>query len=238
VATRVLVVDDDPTVPNVVSAYLTKVGYSARLVADGITAAEVWQQWRPSAVVLDATLPGLSGLEVLDRMRTDDDSAAVIMLSARGEEAEDGLVGTEVCADDYMVKPFSPRELSLRMRALLRREERPAGEDLASTKLRSGPVELDTAARTAWLEGVEVALTDREFDLLAFLVGHPGKAFNKADLLRRVWGWDFGDTSTVRVHFRRLRAKIEADPSDPQLMLTVGRNGYRFFAEEAPVIEP
>jgi DNA-binding response OmpR family regulator len=226
----VLVVDDDPTVSNIVSAYLTKAGYEARMVADGLAAVEVWQQWRPSVVVLDVMLPGLSGLEVLRRMRAADDGAAVIMLSARGEE-EDRLVGLEVGADDYVVKPFSPRELTLRVQALLRREDRLAGLDLTPTKVSSGPVSLDTAARTAALDGVELSLTHREFDLLAFLVRHPGKSFTKAELLRRVWGWDFGDSSTVTVHVRRLREKIENDPSDPRLVLTVPRTGYRFASE-------
>jgi DNA-binding response OmpR family regulator len=226
----VLVVDDDPTVSNVVSAYLTKAGYDARMVADGLAAVEVWQQWRPAVVVLDVMLPGLSGLEVLRRMRAADDAAAVIMLSARGEE-DDRLVGLEVGADDYVVKPFSPRELTLRVQALLRREERLAGLDLTPTKVSSGPVSLDTAARTASLDGVELSLTHREFDLLAFLVRHPGKSFTKAELLRRVWGWDFGDSSTVTVHVRRLREKIENDPSDPRLVLTVPRTGYRFTSE-------
>jgi DNA-binding response OmpR family regulator len=230
VATRVLVVDDDSTVSNIVSAYLAKAGYDTRVVADGLAAVEVWQQWRPSVVVLDVMLPGLSGLEVLRRMRAADDGAAVIMLSARGEE-DDRLFGLEVGADDYVVKPFSPRELTLRVQALLRREERLAGLDLTPTKVSSGPVSLDTAARTASLDGVELSLTHREFDLLAFLVRHPGKSFTKAELLRRVWGWDFGDSSTVTVHVRRLREKIENDPSDPRLVLTVPRTGYRFASE-------
>lgn len=231
VATRVLIVDDDPTVSNVVSAYLTKAGYEARVVGDGLTAVEAWQQWRPSVVVLDVMLPGLSGLEVLRRMRAAADGAAVIMLSARGEE-EDRLVGLEFGADDYVVKPFSPREITLRVQALLRREERLAGHVLTPKKLACGPVMLDTGARTAFLDGEPLSLTHREFDLLAFLVGHPGEAFTKAELLRRVWGWDFGDSSTVTVHVRRLREKIEDDPSDPRLVLTVPRTGYRFAAEE------
>ncbi|ADB33465.1 two component transcriptional regulator, winged helix family [Kribbella flavida DSM 17836] len=229
-ATRVLVVDDDPTVSNVVSAYLTKAGYDARVVPDGVKAVEVWQQWKPSVVVLDVMLPGLSGLEVLRRLRSADDGAAVIMLSARGEE-EDRLVGLEVGADDYVVKPFSPRELVLRVQALLRREERLAGLDLTPTKLHAGPVVIDTAARTATLDGAELSLTHREFDLLAFLVAHAGKAYTKVELLRRVWGWDFGDSSTVIVHVRRLREKIEADPSDPKLVLTVPRTGYLFAGD-------
>jgi DNA-binding response OmpR family regulator len=229
--TRVLVVDDDPTVSGVVAAYLGKAGYDARVVDDGAAAVDVWQQWRPAVVVLDVMLPGLSGLEVLRRMRAAADGAAVIMLSARGEE-EDRLVGLEVGADDYVVKPFSPREVTLRVQALLRREERLAGQSLTPKRLAHGPVLVDTAARTAALDGEALALTHREFDLLAFLVGHPGEAFSKAELLRRVWGWDFGDASTVTVHVRRLREKIEADPSDPRLVLTVPRTGYRLATTE------
>lgn len=229
--TRVLVVDDDPTVSNVVSAYLTKAGYEAKVVADGVAAVETWQQWRPSVVVLDVMLPGLSGLEVLRRLRAAADSAAVIMLSARGDE-EDRLVGLEVGADDYVVKPFSPRELVLRVQALLRREERLGGQALAPTRLTHGPVVIDTAARIATIDGSPLSLTHREFDLFAFLVGHPGMAFSKAELLRRVWGWDFGDDSTVTVHIRRLREKVEVDPSDPRLVLTVPRTGYRFATSE------
>ncbi|HEY3558482.1 MAG TPA: response regulator transcription factor [Kribbella sp.] len=229
-ATRVLVVDDDPTVSNVVSAYLTKAGYEARVVADGASAVEVWQQWKPTVVVLDVMLPVLSGLEVLRRMRAADDGAAVIMLSARGEE-EDRLVGLEVGADDYVVKPFSPRELTLRVQAMVRREERLAGLDLTPTKLSAGPVIVDTAARRAYLNGDELSLTHREFDLLAYLLAHAGKAYTKVELLRRVWGWDFGDSSTVIVHVRRLREKLEVDPSDPKLVLTVPRTGYMFSGD-------
>jgi DNA-binding response OmpR family regulator len=174
--------------------------------------------------------PGLSGLVVLRGRRAADDGAAVIMLSARGEE-EDRLVGLEVGADDYVVKPFSPRELVLRVQAMLRREERLAGQDLTPTKLSAGPVLIDTASRRAYLDSAELSLTHREFDLLAFLVSHAGKAYTKAELLRRVWGWDFGDSSTVTVHVRRLREKIENDPSDPKLVLTVPRTGYRFAGD-------
>jgi DNA-binding response OmpR family regulator len=119
----------------------------------------------------------------------------------------------------------------LRVQAMLRREERLGGLDLTPTKLSAGPISVDTAARTAFLDDAELSLTHREFDLLAFLVSHPGKAYTKAELLRRVWGWDFGDSSTVTVHVRRLREKIELDPSDPRLVLTVPRTGYRFAGE-------
>ena len=177
-------------------------------------------------VILDIMLPGLSGLELLRRRRRLGDHAAIVMLSARGEE-EDRLVGLETGADDYVVKPFSPRELVLRVEALLRRAERLGNPPLLSSTITVGPLTIDTAAREAQLNGEPLSLTTREFDLLAFLAGHAGQTFSKEELLRRVWGWDFGDTSTVTVHVRRLREKVEADPSDPRLVLTVGRAGYR-----------
>jgi DNA-binding response OmpR family regulator len=185
---------------------------------------------------LDIMLPGLSGLELLRRRRRSGDHACVIMLSARGEE-EDRLVGLETGADDYVVKPFSPREVVLRVEALLRRTERLAGTPLLNSTLTLGPVTIDSAAREARRSGRPLALTMREFDLLAFLVSHPGQTFSKEELLRRVWGWDFGDTSTVTVHVRRLREKLERDPSDPTLVLTVGRFGYRMAREDELVGE-
>jgi DNA-binding response OmpR family regulator len=148
------------------------------------------------------------------------------MLSARGEE-EDRLVGLETGADDYVVKPFSPREVVLRVEALLRRTERLGGAQLVNSRIEVGELVIDSAAREARYQGRLLALTMREFDLLAFLAGRAGQTSSKEELLRRVWGWDFGDTSTVTVHVRRLREKIETDPSDPRLVLTVGRSGYR-----------
>ncbi len=225
-AARVLVVEDDVTVAEVLIAYLSRAGYQLDWAQNGTDAAQLWQRTSPDVVILDIMLPGLSGLEVLRRRRRAGDHAAVIVLSARGEE-EDRLVGLETGADDYVVKPFSPRELVLRVEALLRRAELLAGTPLLTSTITLGPVEIDSAARQASVEGRVLPLTMREFDLLAFLAGHPGQTFSKEELLRRVWGWDFGDTSTVTVHVRRLREKLERDPSDPMLVLTVGRSGYR-----------
>jgi len=235
----VLVVEDDPTMAEVLLAYLTKAGYVVDWSKDGVEAVHVWQRTSPDVVILDIMLPGLSGLEVLRRRRHSGDSAAVIMLSARGEE-EDRLVGLETGADDYVVKPFSPREVVLRVTALLRRTERLAGIAVLSQVIDIGELRIDFAARTAHLTRSErlsepdreLKLTTREFDLLAFLTAHPGQTFSKEQLLRRVWGWDFGDTSTVTVHVRRLREKLERDPSDPQIVLTVGRAGYRLARED------
>lgn len=220
----------------VLQAYLKRAGYTVVWVADGSEALHVWQRDSPHVVILDIMLPGLSGLEVLRRQRRNGDDAAVIVLSARGEE-EDRLVGLETGADDYVVKPFSPREVVLRVEALLRRTERlaaasPAEGSLLSTQIVIGSLHLDGAARTASVDDRPLSLTTREFDLLAFLAGHAGQTFSKEELLRRVWGWDFGDTSTVTVHVRRLREKVEVDPSDPRLVVTVGRSGYRVVRSE------
>jgi DNA-binding response OmpR family regulator len=230
---RVLVVEDDRTVSGVVEAYLVKAGLEPRVVADGSVALGVWQQWKPNLVVLDLMLPGLSGLDLLRRMRADADPTPVVVLSARGDE-EDRIVGLEVGADDYLVKPFSPRELVLRIQGLLRRDEQLKGANLLPRKVVHGPLSVDTGARVATLDGAVVGLAPREFDLLAFLITHPGEAFGKRDLLRRVWGWDFGDDSTVMVHVRRLREKVEADPSEPRLILTVRGLGYRFADASVP----
>ncbi len=227
---RILVVEDDVMMAEVLLAYLSRAGYEAAWCVDGAEAVHQWQRYAPEVVILDIMLPGLSGLELLRRRRHSGDHAAVIILSARGEE-EDRLVGFETGADDYVVKPFSPRELVLRVEALLRRTERLAGAQLLNRIVQVGNLTVDSAARTATRQGDSLALTTREFDLLAFLASHPGETFGKEELLRRVWGWDFGDTSTVTVHVRRLREKIEVDPSDPQVVLTMGRSGYRIARE-------
>jgi DNA-binding response OmpR family regulator len=229
-AARVLVVEDDATMAEVLRAYLTRAGYQVEWSGDGSEAVQLWQRISPDVVILDIMLPGLSGLELLRRRRRSGDDACVIMLSARGEE-EDRLVGLETGADDYVVKPFSPREVVLRVEALLRRTERLAGTPLLNSIVTLGPVTIDSAAHEGRLSGRPLALTMREFDLLAFLASHAGQTFSKEELLRRVWGWDFGDSYTVTVHVRRLREKIELDPSDPRLVLTVPRTGYRFTGE-------
>jgi DNA-binding response OmpR family regulator len=149
------------------------------------------------------------------------------MLTARGEE-EDRIAGLEVGADDYVVKPFSPRELALRVRSVLRRTEQRTAPDSAATLLVDGDLRVDTGARTVTLDGAEVALTTREFDLLSFVMAHPGKALRREDLMREVWGWEFGDQSTVTVHVRRVREKIEADPAEPTRLVTVWGVGYRW----------
>jgi DNA-binding response OmpR family regulator len=210
-AARILVVEDDRVIAEVLTSYLGQAGHQVEWCADGTQAATIWVRRPPDLVILDLMLPGLSGLELLRRHRRSAHPAPVIVLSARGEE-EDRLIGFETGADDYVVKPFSPREIVLRVEALLRRSER---------------LTIDMAAREVHAGSRSLSLTMREFDLLTFLAQHRGQTFSKSELLRRVWGWDFGDTSTVTVHVRRLREKIEADPSSPALLLTVGRAGYR-----------
>jgi DNA-binding response OmpR family regulator len=224
-------VEDDKTMAEVLIAYLDRAGYRTQWTADGAQALTMWQRTAPDVVILDIMLPGLSGLEVLRRRRRGGDGTAVIMLSARGEE-EDRLVGLEMGADDYVVKPFSPREVVLRVEALLRRTERLAGSSLVNQVITIGPVRIDLAGHVARVDGRALTLTTREFDLLAFLAAHPGQTYSKEELMRRVWGWEFGDTSTVTVHVRRLREKVERDPSDPRLVLTVGRAGYRMARDD------
>ncbi|MEU9167392.1 response regulator transcription factor [Streptomyces sp. NPDC048420] len=224
---RVLVVDDDPTVAEVVSGYLDRAGYAVDRAADGPDALARAAAHRPDLVVLDLMLPGMDGLEVCRRMRGHG-PVPVIMLTARGDE-DDRILGLEVGADDYVTKPFSPRELVLRVESVLRRT-RPAQP---SGHLSAAGLSVDQAARRALKDGIELALTIREFDLLTFFLRHPGRVFSREDLMREVWGWDFGDLSTVTVHVRRLRGKVEDDPARPRLIQTVWGVGYRFDGPEA-----
>ena len=230
---RILVVEDDLTVAEVVLDYLRHAGLEPRHAADGLTAMEIAAGWRPDLVILDLMLPGVSGLEVCRRLREAQDDQVplpVIMLTALGEES-DRVAGLESGADDYVTKPFSPRELTLRVQAVLRRA-RAAGTAAAATPqpVRSGRLEVDVAARRARCEGRELDLTVREFDLLAFLVCHPGRAFTRAELLEHVWGWSFGDLSTITVYVRRLRDKVELEPASPAQLQTVWGVGYRWEA--------
>ncbi|MER5729019.1 response regulator transcription factor [Streptomyces sp. NPDC002138] len=236
---RILVVDDDPTVAEVVTGYLHRAGYAVEQAADGPAALARAERNRPDLVVLDLMLPGIDGLEVCRRLRATG-PVPVIMLTARGDEDE-RIAGLEVGADDYVTKPFSPRELVLRVTSVLRRSraaERPAGPAAAAAApvvLAGAGLALDPATHRATKNGAALALTLREFDLLAHFLRYPGRAIGREDLMREVWGWDFGDLSTVTVHVRRLRAKIEDDPGSPRLIQTVWGVGYRFDAgqEEA-----
>jgi DNA-binding response OmpR family regulator len=222
----VLVVDDEPTVRRVVATYLRNEGHPTLEAADGIGALELIDRERPGLVVLDLMLPGIDGLEVCRRLREAGD-VPVIMLTALGSET-DRVVGLERGADDYVTKPFSPRELVLRVDSVLRRldrRDRPAEERVVD-----GDLVVDPQQHLATLGGRRLALTTREFDLLRFLVAHPGTAYSRDDLLQQVWGWSFGDQSTVTVHVRRLREKVEADPTRPVRLCTVWGVGYRWEA--------
>jgi DNA-binding response OmpR family regulator len=221
---RVLVVDDDPTVSDVVRRYLERAGLAVALAADGPAALATFDAQRPDLVVLDLMLPGIDGLEVCRRMRSRDGDVPVVMLTALGEEA-DRVTGLELGADDYVTKPFSPRELVLRVQSVLRRSVRPAA---GPETLADGDLTVDVARRIARRAGVELALTVREFDLLVFLLRNQGRAFTREQLLEAVWGWTFGDQSTVTVHVRRLREKVEEDPADPRRIVTVWGVGYRY----------
>ncbi|MFE6050041.1 response regulator transcription factor [Kitasatospora sp. NPDC056446] len=229
-AGRILVIDDDPTVAEVVVGYLTRAGHHVDHAADGRQGLDLARAHRPDLVVLDLMLPGIDGLEVLRRLRDRDTGAQlpVVMLTARGDEA-DRVLGLELGADDYVTKPFSPRELVLRVQSVLRRSRvGPAAASTAAGPVRSGDITLDGPARRAHRSGRELALTAREFDLLAFLLRHPGTVFSRQELMARVWGWDFGDLSTVTVHVRRLREKVEDDPAAPRMINTVWGVGYRY----------
>nr|WP_312858241.1 response regulator transcription factor [Pseudonocardia pini] len=222
---HVLVVDDDETVRDVVGRYLGAAGHEVELVGDGPGALRAARATPPDVLVLDLMLPGLSGLEVCRALRAEGD-LPIVMLTALGEE-DDRLLGLELGADDYVTKPFSPRELVLRIGSILRR----AGAPVSSPVLVDGSLRVDPAAREATLNGGALALTTREFDLLAFLLGHPGQAFTREELLSQVWGWEFGDRSTVTVHVRRLREKVEADPTAPRRIATIWGTGYRYDRE-------
>jgi DNA-binding response OmpR family regulator len=221
----VLVVDDDVLVRDVVGRYLSRAGYHVTLVGDGHEAMRAAEVDPPDLVVLDLMLPGLPGLEVCRRLRAAS-SVPVVMLTALGEE-EDRILGLETGADDYITKPFSPRELVLRVSSVLRRARAPQPVTALPPITDDGLV-VDIASRRALLGGQQLALTVREFDLLAFFIRHPGRAFTRSDLLEQVWGWTFGDHSTVTVHVRRLREKVEADPTAPRRIATVWGVGYRY----------
>jgi len=221
---RVLVVDDDHTVREVVVSYLRAHAHDVTEAADGETALRLYREDPADLVVLDLMLPGIDGLETCRRLRETRD-VPVIMLTALGGEA-DRVVGLENGADDYVTKPFSPRELVLRVDSVLRR----AGERAspATGTLTDGDLVVDLDRHEVRLAERTLSLTVREFDLLAFLVARPGIAFTREELLQHVWGWSFGDQSTVTVHVRRLREKVEADPTRPSHLVTVWGVGYRW----------
>ncbi|UTI66834.1 response regulator transcription factor [Paraconexibacter antarcticus] len=224
----VLVVDDEPTIGEVVARYLERAGYETHIALDGTSAVATNARVRPDLIVLDLMLPGIDGLEVMRRVReARERRPAIILLTAKGEEA-DRITGLRLGADDYVVKPFSPAELVARVDAVLRRIDTVPAHEPA---LELDGLTIDPAGRRVHVAGEEAQLTQREFDLLLFLARHPGQAFTRDQLMDHVWQYSFySDTSTVTVHIRRLRTKLEADPERPRWIETVWGVGYRFAA--------
>ncbi len=223
----ILVVDDEPAIAEVLSLYLTRDGFTVRTASSGTDAWEAIQSWRPAAVVLDVGLPGMDGIEVCRRMRTAGDWTPVLFCTARDDEV-DRVLGLEMGADDYITKPFSPREVVARVKVALR-HARGAGD--ATDALRMGPISVDRAARRITVSGDPIDATATEFDLLVFLMEHPGHVFTRDQLLERVWGYSAAvGTRTVDVHIAQLRAKLgEASP-----LRTVRGVGYSAEGEPAP----
>ena len=229
---RILVVDEDPNVSDVVRRYLAREGYEVESVADGTVALERALASPPDLLVLDLMIPGIDGLEVCRRLRALA-PVPVIMLTAKGDET-DRIIGLELGADDYIAKPFSPRELTARVKAVLRRARGPlAAAPTGPHELRAGSLVVNVPAHEVRRDDRVVSLTAREFELLVFLMRNTGRVFHREELLERVWGYTYGDTSTVTVHVRRLREKIERDPAEPEHVVTVWGVGYRFEAPAA-----
>ena len=226
VVAKILVVDDEPNIREVVGLYLKRDGHEVVSAADGEEALEVFERSRPDLVVLDLMLPRLGGLEVCRRMQSER-RVPLIMLTARGEE-EERIVGLGLGADDYVVKPFSPRELAARVAAVLRRAEA-APEGTGEKVLVFDGLRIDPNRREVLVRGEPATLTAREFDLLHHMASHPGRVYTRDHLMETVWGYDFSaDTSTVTVHVRRLREKVEPDPAHPRFLQTVWGVGYKF----------
>jgi two-component system OmpR family response regulator len=223
---KILVVEDDRTLLEVLEYNLVKEGYNVVTATDGAQALEVARSQKPDLVILDIMLPELNGLEVCRILRKDM-TMPILILTAKGEEI-DKIVGLEVGADDYMTKPFSMRELLARVRAMLRRARMTGLESAEEGVVNIGNIAIDTSRRRATLNGVMLDLTQKEFDLLAFLARNRGLVFNREQLLERVWGYDYaGGTRTVDVHVRWLREKIEENPAKPNRLITVRGVGYK-----------
>jgi DNA-binding response OmpR family regulator len=230
ISPTILVVDDEQSISEAVSLYLTRSGYEVKVVHDGRAALQALTQQKPDLVVLDLMLPGIDGWEITRRLRAEGNTP-IIMLTARKEES-DRILGLEMGADDYVVKPFSPQELVSRVRAVLRRAQgatAPAPTPTQERALVFGKLQIDPVTRLVAVNGAEIMLTAKEFDLLWFLARHPRQVFNRDQLLDQVWGeTTYIDPSTVTVHVRRVREKIEADSSNPEHIHTVWGVGYKF----------
>ncbi len=223
---HILVVDDEPQVLEVLKLYLTRDGFRVTTAVDGQAALSTFEERSPDLVVLDLMLPKIDGLEVFKRLRAKR-TVPIIMLTAKGDEL-DRVLGLELGADDYIVKPFSPREVVARVKNVLRRAS-PEILDGADKPITHGELHIDPRTRVVQARGRPVELTSKEFELLYFLAQHPSQVFTRAQLLDKVWGYEFfGDASTVTVHIRRLREKIEAKPAEPRYLSTVWGVGYKF----------
>ncbi|MGB3351234.1 response regulator transcription factor [Mycolicibacterium hippocampi] len=227
--TRVLIADDDDVVRDVVRRYLERDGLDVSIAHDGNEALRLLGSQRIDVAVLDVMMPGPDGLSLCRSLRRGGDyTVPVILLTALGEE-EDRIAGLEAGADDYLTKPFSPRELALRVRSVLRRSPTPGG--VLPIDVNSGELTVSTASRTVTVAGRPVNLTNREFDLLLFFLTHTDTVFTREDLLRQVWRWDFGDLSTVTVHVKRLRSKL----GERHRVQTVWGRGYMWTSDHAAV---
>jgi DNA-binding response OmpR family regulator len=224
---RVMVVEDDATVRTVVADHLRSAGCDVTQHADGLSALEAATRSMPDLLILDRMIPGISGDELCRQLRVFSD-APIIMLTALGS-VDDRIDGLEHGADDYLTKPFSLRELQLRVNAQLRRSANSAN---ALLEITAGRFRVDPTHRRVWISGSEVALTAREYELFLYLVRNPDRVISREEILREVWQWGFGDASTVTVHVRRLREKIEADPRIPCFLKTEWGAGYRLIVEE------
>ena len=228
---RILVVDDEPNIREVVELYLRREGFEVEVTADGAAALTAIERKIPDLIVLDLMLPAVDGMQITRVLRQGDYDIPIIMLTAKGDES-DRIAGLEVGADDYVTKPFSPKELVARVKAVLRRGAKPLVDPQAHPLTR-GEITINPSTRQVWVRGgQEAVLTAKEFDLLWFLMNHPNQVFTRDQLLDNVWGYDFfGDASTVTVHVRRLREKVEQDATKPEYILTVWGVGYKFAAD-------
>ena len=228
---KILVVDDEPSISEVVKLYLVREGFDATVVDDGLAALNLLESDPPDLLILDVMLPGVDGYEITRQVRATS-SIPIILLTARRDEI-DRILGLELGADDYVVKPFSPRELVSRVKAVLRRTQQAPALPGGEHPVTCGNIHIDPRTRQATVAGKEIPLTVKEFDLLWMFTSNPNQVFNRDQLLDQVWGVsEFIDASTVTVHVRRLREKIEQDPSSPQHIITVWGVGYRFETGE------
>ncbi|MBN1220906.1 MAG: response regulator transcription factor [Anaerolineae bacterium] len=229
---RILVVDDEPNIREVVELYLRREGFEVEVTADGEAALAAIDRKIPDLIVLDLMLPQVDGLQITRILRQGEVDIPIIMLTAKGEES-DRITGLELGADDYVTKPFSPKELVARVKTVLRRAGAKPLVDPQAQPLVRGAIVINPATRQVFRSEREVVLTAKEFDLLWFLMNHPNQVFTRNQLLDNVWGYDFfGDASTVTVHVRRLREKIEQNATKPEHILTVWGIGYKFAAGE------